>query len=142
MSPLGRALAVAEATDRVWSFLEHRAPMVALLQEAARRDIEARYARRILDAFEAMGRAGAHRLPPASAETPPAQAGLVEPLSEREMEVLRLLATTLSGPEIADQLCVSLSTFRSHTKSIYGKLDVHSRLDAVAQASALGLLPS
>ncbi len=67
-------------------------------------------------------------------------APLLEPLSEREIEVLRLLATELSGPEMADALYVSLNTLRTHTKNIYGKLEVTSRRAAVRRAEELGLL--
>lgn len=56
---------------------------------------------------------------------------LVEPLSRRELDVLRLLQTELSGPEIARELTVALSTVRTHTKSIYSKLNVNSRKTAV-----------
>jgi LuxR family maltose regulon positive regulatory protein len=56
------------------------------------------------------------------------------------MEVLRLLAAGLSNPEIADELVISVSTVRSHCKSIYGKLNAHSRLDAVQRAQKLGLI--
>ena len=65
---------------------------------------------------------------------------LVEPLSERELDVLRLLATTLDGPDIARQLFVSVNTMRTHTKSIYAKLGVNSRRAAVRRAEQLGLL--
>ena len=64
----------------------------------------------------------------------------VEPLSERELDVLKLLDTELSGPEIADRLSVSLNTVRTHTKNIYGKLGVNSRRAAVRRAEELGLL--
>jgi LuxR family maltose regulon positive regulatory protein len=64
----------------------------------------------------------------------------VEPLSERELHVLRLLATDLDGPEIASQLVVSLNTMRTHTKSIYTKLGVNSRRAAVRRAEELQLL--
>jgi LuxR family maltose regulon positive regulatory protein len=63
-----------------------------------------------------------------------------EPLSERELDVLRLLATTLASADIADQLCVAISTVRSHTKAIYGKLGVHNRLEAVDRAREIGLI--
>ena len=66
--------------------------------------------------------------------------GLVEPLSERELDVLRLLATDLDGPDIARQLFVSVNTMRTHTKSIYAKLGVNSRRAAVRRAEELGLL--
>ena len=65
---------------------------------------------------------------------------LVEPLTERELEVLRLLGTYLTGPEIASELMVSLNTLRTHTKNIYNKLGVGSRQAAVRRAEKLGLL--
>ena len=67
---------------------------------------------------------------------------MLEPLSERELEVLRLLATELDGPAIAAELVIGLSTVRSHTKSIYGKLGVHGRRAAVRRARELDLLPT
>ena len=65
---------------------------------------------------------------------------LVEPLSERELEVLKLLGTELSGPEIARKLSVSLNTVRTHTKNIYSKLGVSNRRAAIRRAEELGLL--
>ncbi len=65
---------------------------------------------------------------------------LVEPLSEREMDVLRLLAAGLSNPDIARELIIEVSTVRSHVKSIYGKLDAHSRYEAIERARALRFL--
>ena len=65
---------------------------------------------------------------------------MLEPLSERELEVLRLLGTELNGPEIARQLTVSLSTLRTHTQNIYSKLGVNSRRAAVRRAEELDLL--
>jgi LuxR family maltose regulon positive regulatory protein len=65
---------------------------------------------------------------------------MVEPLTERELEVLRLLRTSLSLPEIAGKLVISANTVRSHAKHIYAKLDVHSRGDALARAQEMGLL--
>lgn len=65
---------------------------------------------------------------------------LVDPLSERELDVLRLLPTHLSSTEIAEELFVAPSTVRSHIKNIYSKLNVHSRADAVVRAEALRLL--
>jgi LuxR family maltose regulon positive regulatory protein len=65
---------------------------------------------------------------------------LIEPLSERELDVLRLLGTDLAGPEIARELMVSLNTLRTHTKNIYAKLGVNSRRAAIRRAAELGLL--
>jgi LuxR family maltose regulon positive regulatory protein len=72
--------------------------------------------------------------------TTSAPSSLVEPLSERELEVLRLLTTHLSSTEIAQELFISVNTVRSHIKSIYGKLDVHRRQDAIQRARELELL--
>ena len=65
---------------------------------------------------------------------------LIEPLSERELEVLRLLESDLDGPDIARELSVSLPTVRTHTRNIYAKLGVNSRRAAVRRAAELGLL--
>ena len=65
---------------------------------------------------------------------------LIEPLSERELEVLRLLESDLDGPDIARELSVSLPTVRTHTQNIYAKLGVNSRRAAVRRAAELGLL--
>jgi LuxR family maltose regulon positive regulatory protein len=65
---------------------------------------------------------------------------MVEPLTRRERQVLQLITAGLSGPEIAEELIVAYSTVRSHIKSIYGKLDVHSRHEAIERAKALGLV--
>jgi LuxR family maltose regulon positive regulatory protein len=69
-----------------------------------------------------------------------ARAALADPLSDREVEVLRLLDSALTGPEIAGQLYVSLNTFRTHTKRIFTKLDVTSRAAAVHRGRELNLL--
>ena len=102
--------------------------MSALLQASAKRGIAPGYVQRLLTQFG----------PPAAERH--ANQNLVEPLSERELEVLRLLATDLDGPEIASQLMVSLNTMRTHTKSIYTKLGVNSRRAAVHRAADLQLL--
>ncbi|MFN8456834.1 MAG: response regulator transcription factor [Anaerolineae bacterium] len=67
---------------------------------------------------------------------------LIEPLSERELEVLQLIAEGLSDAEIAQKLFLSPSTVKRHAHNIYGKLDVSSRTQAVARSKALGILPS
>jgi len=70
----------------------------------------------------------------------PKRVEMVEPLSERELEVLRLIAEGLSNEEIAQRLVLSLPTIKWHASNIYGKLGVKSRTEAVAKAKALGIL--
>jgi LuxR family maltose regulon positive regulatory protein len=130
LEPLVRALALAEPEGYVRTFVDEGAPMAALLRRAASRGIAPVYTHKLLAAFEPDKRPG----------EPPTAKALIEPLSEREIEVLRLLNTELSGPEIARELVIALSTLRTHTQNIYGKLDVHNRMQAVAQAERLGLL--
>ena len=102
--------------------------MAALLKAAARQDISPSYVRRLLAAMD-----------PAAVTTPTRQ-GLIDPLSARELDVLRLLATDLDGPDIARRLIVSLNTVRTHTRNIYAKLGVNSRRAAVRRATELGLM--
>jgi LuxR family maltose regulon positive regulatory protein len=66
---------------------------------------------------------------------------LVEPLSERELEVLQLIAEGLTNPDIAVRLFLALNTVKVHTRNIYGKLNVHRRTQAIARSQELGLLP-
>ena len=78
---------------------------------------------------------------PSRPEQPaPVKQPLIEPLSERELDVLRLLESDLGGPDIARELAVSLATVRTHTQNIYAKLGVNSRRAAVQRAAELGLL--
>ncbi|WP_127584620.1 LuxR C-terminal-related transcriptional regulator [Paenibacillus koleovorans] len=130
---LEHALTVAEPEGYVRVFADEGRPMAALLEEAAKRSTPASpYARRLLTAI---GRAEISVPQPTSIA-----ATLPEPLSERELDVLRLLKTDLSGPDIARELMVSLNTLRTHTKHIYDKLQVNSRRTAVRRAEELGLI--
>jgi LuxR family maltose regulon positive regulatory protein len=135
IASLERALALAEPAGYIRIFVDEGAPMARLLEQAAARGIAPSYAHRLLAALDASVPGEEGGGPPV-----PHPQRLVEPLSRRELEVLRLLATELSGPEIAQNLVISVTTVRSHTRSIYGKLDVHSRYEAVARARELGLL--
>jgi LuxR family maltose regulon positive regulatory protein len=110
-------------------FVSEGRPMLDLLEAAQARASAPGHVRRLLAAY-----GGA---PPVSRQA--SSTTLVEPLSEREHEVLRLLATDLSGPEIARRLVVSLNTVRTHTKNVYAKLGVNSRRAAVRRAEELGL---
>lgn len=133
LASLERALKLAEPEDYIRIFIDEGADMAALLREAAARKIASNYTGKLLRAFEEQSRVtedGSHL---------PVSQPLLEPLSQRELHVLRLLKTELSGPEIARELMVGLSTVRTHTKSIYSKLGVNSRRAAVRRAEELGL---
>jgi LuxR family maltose regulon positive regulatory protein len=137
LAPLERALRLAEPEGYVRLFVDEGPPMGRLLLEAAARGIMPAYTGKLLAASgaEQPRSAGASPLP-----TSPASPPLIEPLSWRELEVLRLFNTELSGPEIARELMIGLSTVRTHTKSIYSKLDVTNRRAAVKRAAELGLI--
>jgi LuxR family maltose regulon positive regulatory protein len=107
--------------------------MAALLREAAKHGTAPNYVSQLRATFgkaTAFGQAKGGR---------PVIQPLVEALSKRELTVLGLLRTELNGPEIADELGVSLATIRTHTQSIYGKLGVHNRRAAVRRAEELDL---
>ena len=137
LAELEHALARApEPQGYVRLFLDEGPPMLALLHDAAASegsgsDVVRPYARRLLDA------AASAQLSPAAL---PGGVPLADPLSERELEVLRRLDSDLTGPELARQLFVSLNTLRTHTKRIFTKLDVNNRSAAVRRARELGLL--
>jgi LuxR family maltose regulon positive regulatory protein len=135
--PLQHALTLAEPEGYVRIFVDEGPPLTQLLREAAIRRIVPVYTAKLLAAFEGeqSRSAGESPLP-----TFPASQPLIEPLSERELEVLRLFKTELSGPEIARELVIALSTVRTHTKAIYGKLNVNSRREVVKRAVELDLI--
>jgi LuxR family maltose regulon positive regulatory protein len=112
-------------------FLDEGPPMVRLLQEAAGRGSD--HARRLLRLHQARTREGEQVGPRPTGPT-------AEALSQRELQVLRLLESQLSGPEIAQELFVSHNTVRTHTKHIFSKLAVTNRRAAVVRAREIGLL--
>jgi LuxR family maltose regulon positive regulatory protein len=126
LAALERALIIAEPEGYVRTFVDEGPQLAHLLRRAVVQGIAVDYAGSLLAALADEA---------AAVPTP-----LVEPLSPRETEVLRLLTTHLSHAEMAEELVVSLNTLRSHVKSIYSKLDVHSRMEAVERATELGLL--
>jgi LuxR family maltose regulon positive regulatory protein len=136
MSSLTLALHQARPEGYVRIFVDEGKPMAALLAHAILQDMESEYAIELMAAFpEDMRDSVEVELELATIAQP-----LVEPLSERELEVLRLMATGLKYKEIAGKLVVSMNTIRHHTRNIYGKLEVNSRGQAIARAQDLGLL--
>jgi len=134
---LERSLTRAEPCGFVRIFVDEGPPMAQLLYEALTRGIAPEYVRRLLAEFPDVEPESAE---PAAIHKP--LSGLIEPLSERELEVLQLMAQGLANQAIADRLFLALNTIKAHSRNIYGKLGVHSRTQAVARAGTLGILPS
>jgi LuxR family maltose regulon positive regulatory protein len=136
LAELKLALSLAEPGGLIMILVSKGKPVAELLEEIVavkKRDHDATkagfslsYAKKLLSVFKAA--------------TPPKIEGLIDPISERELEVLYLIAAGLSNREIADKLFISLNTVKTHTKNINSKLDVNSRIKAVARAKELGLL--
>jgi LuxR family maltose regulon positive regulatory protein len=122
---LDQALGLAEPEGFVRIFLDKGPPMVELLRRAASQGLHTSYALHLLNA---------------SGEAATARQPLIEPLSKRELEVLRRVAAGYSNNEIAQELVVAVSTVKKHINNIYDKLEVGSRTQAVARARELGLL--
>ncbi len=145
LEPLQKALTLAEPEGYVRMFVDEGLPMTQLLTEAATRGIMPDYTGKLLAASEKEQPvySGESPLPTPPAALPGGHRGgepLTEPLSQRELEVLRMFKTELSGPEIARELVIALSTIRTHTKSIYSKLNVNNRRAAVKRAIELNLI--
>ena len=138
LAPLEQALTLAEPEGYVRVFVGEGRPMASLLTAVIRKRVGWDYVRRLLTTCDDDD-GTAQTATPGEPATNPSR-GLVEPLSERELDVLRLLSTDLDGPDIARQLFVSVNTMRTHTRSIYAKLGVNSRRAAVSRAEELSLL--
>jgi LuxR family maltose regulon positive regulatory protein len=132
LKALERALTLAQPENYVRIFVDEREPMAQLLYEAARRQIMPTYAGQLLAAFPDSE--------PAT-ERQESLPDMVEPLSNRELEVLALIAEGLSNQEVAQRLFISLRTVKWHSSNIYGKLGVSNRTQAVVKARTLGILP-
>jgi LuxR family maltose regulon positive regulatory protein len=109
--------------------------MARLLRRTVTNGATREYVQRLLAAFPTPEAAA-----PSKGKTSKAQGALVEPLSDREMEVLRLVAAGRSNRDIAEELCLAIGTVKKHVYNIYGKLDVQRRTAAVTRARELGLI--
>jgi LuxR family maltose regulon positive regulatory protein len=139
LASLERSLALAEPEGFARVYLNEGAPMARLLREAAARGIHVEYARKLLDGFgvweyERMGES------PTLTHTPTPK--LTDPLTPRELDVLHLISQGLSNKDIAEKLVIALNTVKRHTSSVYTKLEVKSRTQAVVRARELGLIPT
>jgi LuxR family maltose regulon positive regulatory protein len=130
-----RALFLAEPEGYVRIFVDEGEPMARLLRHAISRGTASEYPSKLLDCFDLPGPEGVEEVRYRSPAQP-----LLEPLSERELQVLRLLNTSLSSTDIAEELIISVNTVRTHIRNVYSKLDVHSRYEALARAKELNLL--
>jgi LuxR family maltose regulon positive regulatory protein len=140
LDALARSLALAEPEGYVRTYLNEGEPMARLLREVASQGIQVEYAHKLLAAFrvseyEGMGENVAPS-PPYSHTI-----SLPDPLTPRERDVLLLIRRGLSNNDIAEELVIALNTVKRHTSSIYGKLGVKSRTQAIVRARELGLLP-
>jgi len=129
LDALERALEIAQPEGYVRVFLDEGPLMFELLRYAGSRGIESHYVAKILSEVKQESDLPLHEQQP-----------LIDPLSDRELELLQLLADGLSNQEIAEQLIIAVGTVKAHTVSIYRKLNVNSRMQAVARARDLRLL--
>jgi len=134
---LGEALGLAEPGGFIRIFVDEGAPMAQLLSEAAAHGVMPDYIAKLLAAFKAEQRKSEDKpdLPPVSPAQP-----LIEPLSQRELKILQLIAQGLSNREIGERLFLALDTVKGHNRKIFDKLQVQNRTEAVARAHELGLL--
>lgn len=131
------ALNLAEPEGFVRIFVDEDNAMAYLLTEAAERGILPKYTGKLLAVFNAEKQSRNDRTSPASNQL---SQSLIEPLSERELEVLQLIAQGLSNREIGERLFLAMPTVKGHNRNIFGKLQVKNRTEAVARARELSLL--
>jgi LuxR family maltose regulon positive regulatory protein len=137
LNSFARALTLAEPQGYQRIFIDEGEPVARLLYRAAARGITSGYAGELLAAIH-----DAESTPVAGFKVREPKTAIVEALSERELEVLFCLAEGLSNREIAQRLTISLTTVKTHNRNIYRKLDVNSRMQAVAKGKALGIVGS
>ncbi len=138
---LGDALALAEPGGFVRTFVDEGAPMAQLLSEAAACGMMPNYTRKLLAAFENATKDERRTTEDEGESSVVRPSSLVEPLSQRELEVLQLIAQGLSNREISERLFLALDTVKGHNRRIYGKLGVKNRTQAINKARSLNILP-
>jgi len=136
LQALNQALALAKPEGYLRTFIDEGEPMAQLLYTAVTKGMHPTYIGSLLAAYSEEDREVS-----TLRRVPEAPENLIEPLSQRELEVLKLLAEGLSNQEIGARLHISISTVKGHTSQIYGKLNVNNRTQAVARARSLGLIP-
>ena len=134
---LEQALTLAQTGGFIRIFVDEGTPMAHLLSAAVTHGMRSDYAGKLLAALEAEKQQNTGESPLST--SPPSQP-LIEPLSQRELEILQLVAQGLSNREISERLFLALSTVKTHNRNIFGKLAVQRRTEAVARARELGLL--
>jgi LuxR family maltose regulon positive regulatory protein len=132
---LEKALLIGEPQGYTRIFVDEGSPMASLLYKALKHEIMPEYVQRLLAAFP-----DTEPEEDASKKAQADQTGLIEPLSEREIEVLQFLAKGLTNQVVATRLFISLHTVKAHTRNIYSKLGVNNRTQAVDKARTLGIL--
>jgi LuxR family maltose regulon positive regulatory protein len=133
LAALERAITLAEPGGWIRPFVESGTDIVQLLRKLVNQHGVTKYIQEILKTFETGGETkGSVSAPPASQ--------LIEPLTNREYEILELLGKSMTNNEIAAELHISVGTVQQHLNHIYAKLNVKGRRQAIAQAKALALL--
>jgi len=135
MAVLEQSLTLAEPRGFLFAFVNEGPPMARLLYQALSKGIVPDYVQKLLAAFPDIEPEKKLLSKPIISDSE-----WIEPLSERELEVLQLIADGISRPEIASQLVISLNTVKTHARNIYGKLGVNNQMQAVGKARGLGLL--
>ena len=136
-STLEQALTLAQPEGFIRIFVDEGAPMAQLLYESLSHDVHPNYVRQLLASFPLAEPAQTDE-----AQTQASEFDWIEPLTERESEVLQLIAEGLKNQEISSRLYLSLNTIKVHNRNIFSKLGVNSRTQAIARARAMGLLKS
>jgi LuxR family maltose regulon positive regulatory protein len=130
---LEQALILGEPNGLIQTFVNEGPALASLLYAALQKDIEPAYVQRILAAFPV-------ETPQLSGTESPQESGWLEPLTDRELEILQYVAEGLTNPDIGNRLYLSTNTVKTHLRNIFGKLDVSTRTQAVAKGRILGIL--